>query len=117
MAFGQTEVPLDSCYVWARENYPNLKQSELWQEISALKQENLATSYLPKVTLTGKISYQSEVTELPISIAGITIPTVSKDRYNAYAELQQTIWDGGISKSNRTLELAILNSNLSQLEV
>jgi outer membrane protein TolC len=117
MAFAQTEVPLDSCYIWARENYPNLKQSELWQEISTLKQENLATSYLPKVTLTGKISYQSEVTELPISIAGITIPTVSKDRYNAYAELQQTIWDGGISKSNKTLELAILNSNLSQLEV
>ncbi len=115
--FGQTEVPLDSCYSWARENYPNLKQSELWQQISSLKQENLETSYLPKVSLNGQITYQSEVTELPISIPGMTTPTVPKDRYSAYAELQQTIWDGGISSANKTLEDAILKSNLSQLEV
>ncbi len=117
LAAAQQEVMLDSCYLWARENYPNLKQSELWQEITALKQKNHQSNYLPQVTLNGQVSYQSEVTELPISIAGVTIPTVSKDRYNAYAELQQTIWDGGITQTNQTLEDAILKSNLSQLEV
>lgn len=117
IAFGQTALQLDSCYVWARENYPNLKQSELWKEISSLKQENNSTAYLPKVTLNGQISYQSDVTELPISIPGMTTPNVPKDRYNAYAELQQNIWDGGISSANKTLEDAILKSNLSQLEV
>ena len=117
MAFGQSEILLDSCYVWARKNYPNLQQSELWQEISTLKKDNLGTSYLPQVMLNGQITYQSDVTEIPVSMPGITIPTVTKDRYNAYAELQQTIWDGGISKAGKTLEDAILKSNLSQLEV
>jgi len=117
MVFAQTEVPLDSCYLWARENYPNLKQSELWQQITALKKGNLKSNYFPKVTLNGQITYQSEVTEVPISLPGISIPSASKDRYNAYAGLQQTIWDGGISTASKTLEDAILNSNLSQLEV
>ncbi len=117
MVFAQTEIPLDSCYVWAKINYPNLKQSEIWQEISALKQENNKNSYLPKVTLNGQITYQSDVTEIPIAMPGISIPTVTKDRYNAYAELQQNIWDGGISKANKTLEDAILKSNLTSLEV
>ncbi|WP_346859472.1 TolC family protein [uncultured Draconibacterium sp.] len=117
MVVGQNTVPLDSCYVWARENYPNLKQSELWQQITALKKGNIETTYFPKVTLNGQLTYQSEVTELPIEVPGITAPTVSKDRYNAYAELQQTIWDGGLSAANKTLEDAILKSNLSQLEV
>jgi outer membrane protein TolC len=117
MALGQNEVPLDSCYSWARENYPNLKQSELWQQITTLKKGNIETTYFPKVTLNGQLTYQSEVTEIPIEIPGMSVPSVSKDRYNAYAGLQQTIWDGGISAANKTLEDAILNSNLSQLEV
>ncbi len=117
LAWGQTNIELDSCYARARQNYPNLKQMELWKEISSLNQENNKTAYLPQVTLTGQATYQSEVTKVPVSIPGISIPTVSKDRYNTYAELQQTIWDGGISKTNRQLEDAILNSNLSQLEV
>jgi outer membrane protein TolC len=117
LAFSQADIPLDSCYNWARENYPNLKQSEIWEEISALKQENLGNTYLPNVTLNGQITYQSDVVEIPLPIAGISVPAVTKDRYNAYAELKQNIWDGGISTANKTLENAILKSQLSQLEV
>ncbi len=117
LLYGQTDVALDSCYIWARKNYPNLKNSELWKEISNLKKENYKTSYFPKVTLNGQITYQSDVVKIPVDVPGLTIPTVTRDRYNAYAELQQTIWDGGISEANKVLEDAILNSNLSQLEV
>jgi len=117
LVFAQQALPLDSCYVWARKNYPNLKQSELWQEITNLKKKNLGNNYLPDVTLNGQASYQSAVTKLPISIAGVSIPSVSKDRYNAYAELQQSIWDGGVTQSGKSLEDAILKSHLSELEV
>lgn len=117
LTVAQTNIQLDSCYVWARQNYPNLKQSELWKEINSLSIQNHETNYLPKVTLNGQISYQSAVAEIPISMPGMSIPAVSKDRYNTYAELHQTIWDGGITKANKTLENALLNSNLSQLEV
>lgn len=117
LVFGQAEIRLDSCYNWALENYPNLKQTEIWQEISALKQENLGNTYLPQVTLNGQITYQSDVVEISLPIADASVPAVTKDRYNAYAELKQNIWDGGITIANKNLENAILKSQLSQLEV
>ena len=117
LVFAQNEVSLDSCYSWARENYPNLKQSEIWQEITALRKENIKTNYLPQVTLNGQATYQSDVTKVNISVPGISIPSVAKDQYKAYAEFKQSIWDGGISEASAKLEDAVLKSNLSQLEV
>lgn len=116
-AFAQNEVKLDSCYLWARQNYPNLKQAGIWKEISALQQENIKTNYYPQVTLNGQATYQSDVTHIGISLPGISIPTVSKDQYRAYAEVKQSIWDGGISAANRELENAVLEKNLSELEM
>ena len=117
LIFAQNEVDLDSCYHWARENYPNLQQSEIWQEITSLKKENIKTNYFPQVTLNGQATYQSDVTKVNISLPGISIPSVSKDQYKAYAEFKQSIWDGGISEASAKLEDAVLQSNLSQLEV
>ena len=117
LVFGQTETSLDSCYNWARENYPNLKQSESWKSITSLNQENIKTNYYPKVTLNGQASYQSDVIEIDLPIPGVTNPTVPKDQYKIYADLRQTIWDGGISEASSQLEEALLKSNLSELEI
>lgn len=116
-AFAQKEVPLDTCYIWARQNYPNLKQSQLWEQITALNRENLKTAYYPQLSLNGQVSYQSKVTEIPAVIPNFSGPTVPKDQYKAYAELKQAIWDGGLSAANRELEDAVLKSNLSELEI
>lgn len=117
LVFAQSEISLDDCYRWSRENYPNLKQAEIWQEITALKKENDKTSYLPQVSLNGQATYQSDVTKVNVPMPGVTIPSVSKDQYKTYAELKQSIWDGGITSANEKLEDAILQANLSQLEV
>lgn len=117
LVLAQNEVSLDSCYQRARENYPNLKQKGLWEEISSLKIDNNKTNYLPQVTLNGQATYQSDVTSIGISVPNFSIPTVSKDQYKMYAELKQSIWDGGITEANAKLEDAILKSNLSQVEV
>ena len=117
LVFAQNQVSLDDCYNWARENYPNLKQAEIYQEITSLNQESIKTNYLPKATLNAQATYQSDVTGIEIPIPNVSIPSVSKDQYKAYAEFKQTIWDGGISQVNTKLEDAVLKSNLSQLEV
>ncbi len=117
IVFGQNETPLDSCYNWARENYPNLKQSESWKNITSLNQDNLKTNYYPKVSLNGQVSYQSDVIEIDFPMPGVTNPAVPKDQYKIYADLRQTIWDGGISTASTQLEEALLKSNLSELEV
>ncbi len=117
LVFGQNETSLDSCYNWARHNYPNLKKSGSWSNITSLNKENLKTNYYPKVTLSGQASYQSDVIEVDIPMPGVTNPTVPKDQYKIYADLRQTIWDGGISEASLQLEEALLKSNLSELEV
>ena len=117
LVIGQNETSLDSCYNWARTNYPNLKQSESWKNITSLNQENLKTNYYPKVTLNGQASYQSDVIEIDLPLPGVPNPTVPHDQYKIYADLRQTIWDGGISTASSQLEEALLKSNLSELEV
>ncbi len=122
LAFGQQQTSLDSCYNWTRQNYPNLKNAGIWEQISALEKKNIKTAYLPQLTLNGQATYQSDVTSLDISLPSslasqISLPSMSKDQYKAYAELKQTLWDGGVSVAQSKLEDAILQNNLSQLEV
>lgn len=117
LAFGQNVVSLNECYQRARENYPNLQQAGIMKEISGLKKENLNTNYLPQISLNGQATYQSDVTKVDIALPNISIPTVSKDQYKAYAEFRQTLWDGGLTAANSQLEDALLKSHLSELEV
>jgi len=117
LVLAQNEVSLDSCYQWARENYPNLKQAGIYKEITALQQENIKTNYYPQVTLNGQATYQSKVIEIPSIIPGFSPGSVPKDQYKAYAEIKQSIWDGGISAANRELENTVLAKNLSELEM
>lgn len=116
-ASAQESLLLDSCYSAAQKHYPKLRNSDLWKEIKNLRVENIKSTNRPQVTLKGTASYQSDVTKLPITLPGINIPSVTNDRYNLYAEMQQTLWDGGINRANQLLEEHILQTQLSSLEV
>ena len=115
--FAQQEIALDSCYNWTRENYPNLKKVGIWEQLTALKKENMKTAYLPQLSLNGQATFQSDVTKVEAQNLPIEISPISKDQYKAFAEFRQSIWDGGISSANAEVEEAILKSNLSGLEV
>lgn len=103
--------------MWARENYPNLKHAQIRKEISDLQKENNHTGYLPRVLLNGQATYQSDVTGIGLALPNISIPAVSKDQYKAYAEIRQTIWDGGLAYAGTQLEEAVLQNDLNRLEV
>ena len=113
----QETVTLEQCQQWARENHPVLKQSELYQQILDLKNENNATAFLPQLTLNGLATYQSDVTKIGISIPGMNIPTVDKDQYKFYLDLKQTIWDGGLSKARELINETENAGNQQQVEV
>jgi len=115
-AGSQQTVSLEDCYLWARENYPGLKQSGLLIEISQLTQENYQVSNLPVIHLNGQATYQSDVTKVEIPVPSITMPEIPKDQYKLYVEARQNIWDGGISRTLVKLEEAALKTGLSQLE-
>lgn len=67
---------------------------------------NVGKAWLPQLSVSGKASYQSDVTKLPLDgdkisslLPGFEIPSLSKDQYQVVAQVDQTIWDGGSTRS------------------
>jgi outer membrane protein TolC len=99
-----TQLTLEQCYQLATQNYPEIKQHDLITKTADYSIANIQKGYLPQFNINGQASYQSAVTTLPIKVPGITIPTLSKDQYKLYGELDQTLYDGGEIKQNKNLQ-------------
>lgn len=117
LLMAQQAVTLEQCQQWARENHPVLRQSELYRQMLDLKSASNATAYLPQVSLNGQASYQSDVTQIGLSLPNLTIPTVDKDQYKLYLDLRQSIWDGGLSKARQVIDESENAANQQQVEV
>ncbi len=91
------ELTLEECTALALENYPAIKRLSLIDAVMDLKQKNLSANYLPQGAINIKASYQSDVTSIPVSIPGMTIDPLSKDQYMASVNLEQLIYDGGVT--------------------
>lgn len=115
----QTTEPLtlEYCHQRVVEVYPIIKQKALHEESTGLNIGNLDKNYLPQFALTGRASYQSDVTQVPISIPGQEIPVIDKDMFDFYLGLNQLIWDGGINKQQKILEEANLQISQQQVDV
>lgn len=120
---GQESVTLSQCYEWARINYPQIRQYDLIDRSEQYNLANAGKGWLPQLSVSGKISYQSEVTKLPFDteilsslLPGFDIPTLSKDQYQIVGEVNQTIWDGGLIHSARAFTKAEATANREQLE-
>ncbi len=98
----QSVITLDQCYDWARNNYPLIRQKELLVRSLAYNVDNVQSGHLPQVTIYAQATYQSEVTRLPGP--GALVEPLSKDQYRMYAELNQTIYDGGIIKNQNAVQ-------------
>jgi outer membrane protein TolC len=94
-------LTIEDCYRLARQNYPLVKQKELILKSKEYSLENASKGYLPQFSINGQATYQSDVTEIPVKIPNTTIPTISKDQYKIYTEIDQTISDGGIIKMQK----------------
>lgn len=128
-AGAQERITLGECYEWAHANYPQIHRYGLIEQTEQYNLSNAAKGWLPQLSVNAKATYQSDVTKLPFDvdklsaiIPGIEIPTLSKDQYQVVAEVNQTIWDGGVIRSARrlteaqaTVDREQLNSNLYAL--
>ena len=99
-----TQLTLDSAYAYARENYPLLKQKDLINRSAFLTIDNIKTSFLPQVTLSGQATYQSEVTSIPISLPGFETPLLARDQYKLLADINQLLYDGGLAKTQKEIQ-------------
>lgn len=90
-------LTIREAYQLARKNYPMIRQQELIEKTRDYSVSNAVKGYLPQFSVQGQATYQSAVTEfkLPVSIPGVEFPSLNKDQYKVYGEVNQTIYDGG----------------------
>lgn len=111
------EIKIEECYSLARQNYPLIKQLELVDKVIAYSVENAAKGFLPQVSINGQATYQSDVTEVPLKIPGISLPGVDKDQYKLYADISQAVYDGGITKLQKQSLQANGNAEKQKIEI
>jgi outer membrane protein TolC len=125
----EKELTIEECYSLARQHYPLIRQYELISKSREYSLQNASKGYLPQVSLNAQATYQSEVTEVPIHIPGMSLPELSKDQYKLYADVNQTLYDGGairlqkqsleanaaVEEQRLEVELYKLNERINQL--
>jgi outer membrane protein TolC len=100
----QDTLDLQYCYSKARELSPLKKQELLNKSIHELNYQNSGSSYLPKLYINGKASYQSEVITIPGLSMVPEFPIIPKEQFNVSINLQQNLYDGGLSKHSRHID-------------
>jgi len=100
----QTEpLQIDTCYALAKNNYPLVKQMALLEKTKEYSINNASKGYLPQINLSGQASYQSDVTQIPITLPNVNIPALSKDQYKLYGEINQPLTDVFIINQQKEL--------------
>lgn len=112
-------LTIREAYQLARKNYPMIRQQGLIEKTRDYSVSNAAKGYLPQLTVQGQATYQSAVTEfkLPGSIPGVEFPSISKDQYKVYGEVNQTIYDGGNVRTQVRSHEANAQMETQKLEV
>lgn len=112
-------IHLNECHRSAIENHPYFKQKELYTRSKELRNKNHTANWYPSLDLNGKYTWQNEVVELPlpVEIPGFETPLMPHYNYKLSLDIQQTIYDGGITKSSKKVEESKHLVNQQQVEV
>lgn len=112
--FAQTRrLNLDSCQHYARNNYPLIKQYELIDKATEYTISNANKAYLPHVSLTGIGAY--------IFGGFPSLGPTSGESENAkligIAQVNQVIWDGGATGTQKEIARAQANTEKANTDV
>lgn len=111
------QLTLDDCRKLAQENYPLVHRYGLIEQARGYDLANAGKGYLPQLTLAGRATYQSDITELPVKMPGVDVKRAPKDQYDVAVELQQTLWDGGEIRNRKRMVRAASDVEHAQHQV
>ena len=113
IGIAQETITLEDCYRLVRENYPTVKKLDLVAKTEGYTLANANRAYLPQVSILGQATYQSEVTDLSKSVAGVlplppnvSLPTIDKEQYKVVGEVSQLLYGGGAIHSQKAVAKA-----------
>ena len=98
------DITLKDCIEKSVVNYPLHKSIDVIEKSTELKIKKLKTNYLPNLDLNGSVSWQNDVPHFDSPTPGMEIPMAPKDQYKASLDVQQMIYDGGITKASKEVE-------------
>jgi outer membrane protein TolC len=120
-ALSQKVVTLWQCYDSAAVATPLSGEGALFTEMSSLRDQNLASAYLPTLDLNGSFVYNSDILDIAQiygqqQVPPGMIPSIPHEQYRASFDVNQVIWDGGVTRSARVVEQVVNELNMQQNE-
>ncbi len=124
VAEGQNSLQLEDCMRWASENHPQNQKRSLLKAKFEQRTKLLNRNYYPQASFGAQASWQSDVTQVRgINFPGVEIPVPPQDQYNFSLDVNQRLWDGGVTSALKEVDAAMLEvedrrvaSSLFQLE-
>lgn len=111
----QQKLTLEECYNLVDKNYPLAKQSQLLNQKNTFETDVLQKAKLPKVDVNAQATYQSEVTQLPISLPNISVNPANKDQYRATLDFNQLLYNGDLIDAN--VQLKQMQTKVQQQQI
>lgn len=116
-------VTLGECVRQAEANYPLVSKYKLLEQTNEVNLSDINKGWLPGITVYGQATIQNEVPSFPDALKdvmaklGHDFKGLSPFQYKAGVDLQQTIWDGGMSKAGRKIQRASTEVQRNALDV
>lgn len=110
-------MSIEDCYQWSRNNNPLIKQMDIIDKTTQFNLSNASNGNLPQIKLNGQATYQSDVTNLPIDIPNMEIPTIDKDQYKIYGEVYQPLTNFSNVNANKKIISGTGEIEKQQVEV
>jgi outer membrane protein TolC len=108
-------LSLQEAYQLSEANFPVIKRRNLIKESEELAVRNLSSTYLPQLIFNGQMTYQSDVVDISLPLPGVEFPVQPKDQYKFTADVNQMIFDGGVSSGQKNIQH--LNATVEQNKV
>lgn len=116
-------ITLGECIQLAMDNYPEVKQFDLIEKSSQFTIENTRTAYLPQISFSSQATYQNAVASFPdemkqlYSKMGINMAGLNRDQYRIGIDVNQRIWDGGLTHAQNLITAAGSETEKQQIKV
>jgi outer membrane protein TolC len=100
---------LEECQRAAEKNYPLIHQYDLIEKTTELTVANIQKGWLPQISASAQATYQSDVVAFPDQFKqlyqqmGLDMKGLKKDQYRVGIDINQTIYDGGVISSQKSI--------------
>jgi len=114
-SLGAQTLTIDSCYEKAKRNYPLIKQYDLIDKSTEYTISNAGKSYLPQFSVTGIAGYI--IKGLPSLAPSAAETSEDKFQFIGIGQLNQTVWDGGATHSQKEIIKASAKVDKAEIDV